>query len=97
MFTYVFLYKLTDQGIKNIKSTPEDIKNAIAAWEGMGGKLLGVYCVQGEYDFVSIGEAPSEEVAVTFSLALSAEGDVRITSMRAFTTEEITEIINKLP
>jgi len=97
MLTYVFLYKFTDQGIKNIKNTPEDIKKAIASWEDMGGKLLGLYCVQGEYDFVSIGEAPSEEVAVTFSLALSAGGDVRITSMRAFTTEEITEIINKLP
>ena len=97
MLTYVFLYKFTDQGIKGIKDTPGNIKNAIAAWEGMGGKLLGVYCVQGEYDFVSIGEAPSEEVAATFSLALSSQGDVRITSMRAFTTEEITEIINKLP
>jgi len=97
MLTYVFLYKFTDQGIKGIKDTPEDIRKAIAAWEEMGGKLLGLYCVQGEYDFVSIGEAPSEEVAVSFSLALSAKGDVRITSMRAFTTEEITEIINKLP
>ena len=97
MFTYVFLYKFTDQGIKNIKNTPEAIKKAIATWESMGGKLLGLYCVQGEYDFVSIGEAPTEEVAVTFSLALSAKGGIRITSMRAFTTEEITEIINKMP
>lgn len=37
MLIYVFLYKLTDQGIKTIKNFPEDAMKALAAGEAMGG------------------------------------------------------------
>ncbi len=97
MQTYVFLYNLTDQGVKDIKNSPDNVKNAIQAWEDMGGKVHGVYCLQGPYDFVSIGEAPNDEVAATFALALGAKGTVRTLSMRAFTPEEFVGIINNLP
>ncbi len=97
MQTYVFLYNFTDQGIKDIKNSPENVKNAIQNWEAMGGKVHGVYCLQGPYDFVSIGEAPNDEVAATFALALGADGNVRTLSMRAFTPEEFAKIINNLP
>ncbi len=97
MQTYVFLYNFTDQGIKEIKNSPENVKNATEAWEAMGGKVHGVYCLQGPYDFMSIGEAPNDEVAATFALALGAKGSVRTLSMRAFTAEEFTKIVNNLP
>jgi uncharacterized protein with GYD domain len=45
MPTYIFLYKLTDQGIKNIKEMPQRIEKAIEASEAVGGKVLGVYSV----------------------------------------------------
>ena len=42
MPTYIGLYKLTDQGIKNIKDAPQRIEEAIKAAEAMGGKSFGV-------------------------------------------------------
>ena len=33
--------------------------------------------LNGEYDYVAIGEAPSDEVATTFSLALGSGGNVK--------------------
>jgi len=63
----------------------------------MGGKLVGFYSVMGEYDYVGISEAPSDEVITAFLLALGADGNVRTTTLKAFTTEEFVEIVKKLP
>jgi uncharacterized protein with GYD domain len=94
---YIGLNKLTDQGIKNIKDSPQRIEEAFKGWEALGGKVIGFYAVLGEYDYVAIGEAPNDEVAVTAALALAAQGNVRTTTLKAFTKEEFAEIVKKLP
>ena len=94
---YITLYKLTDQGIKNIKDAPERLEKGIKAFEQMGGKLIGFYLTMGEYDYVGIGEAPSDEAAAVFNLAQGALGNVRTTTLKAFTTEEFAEIVKKIP
>jgi uncharacterized protein with GYD domain len=97
MPTYIALYKLTEQGIKDIKNAPRRIEDGINGFQKMGGKVIGFYAVMGEYDYVSIAEAPNDEVGMTFSLALASGGNVRITTLKAFTTEEFKKIITKLP
>ena len=97
MATYIFLYKLTDQGIKNIKEMPQRIEKAIEASEAVGGKVLGVYSVLGEYDLVSIAEFPNDETVLSLALAFGSQGNVRSTTLKAFTKEEFAEIVKKLP
>lgn len=97
MPTYIGLYKLTDQGIKNIKEAPQRMEEAIKAAEAAGGKVLGVYTVMGEYDYVSIGEFPNDETVLTLALAMGAEGNVRTTTLKAFTKEEFAGIVKRLP
>ena len=96
MPTYILLMKLTEQGIKTIKDAPKRVEEGIKAFEKMGGKMLGFYLTTGEYDYVSIGEAPSDEAAVTFALALGSRGNVRTTSLKAFTKEEFAAMVKKL-
>jgi uncharacterized protein with GYD domain len=81
MPTYIVLYKLTDQGIKDIKNAPGRIEEGTKALEAMGGKLLGFYATMGEYDYVSVSEAPSDEVAMTFMLGLGSRGNIRTTTL----------------
>ncbi len=97
MPTYVSLMSLTDKGIKEIKDAPQRIEQAFKNLEAMGGKLIGFYSVMGEYDYVGIAEAPSDEVAATYMLALGAAGTVRTKTLRAFTTEEFAKIVGNLP
>ncbi|KYK34276.1 MAG: GYD domain-containing protein [Theionarchaea archaeon] len=97
MPTYITLMKFTNQGIKDIKNAPQRIENGIKAWEAMGGKLIGFYAVMGKYDYVAIGEAPSDEVAMTFNLSLGSFGNVRTITLRAFTKEELADMVKKLP
>jgi len=97
MVRIILLMKLTEQGAKDIKNAPQRIDQAIKTFEKMGGKLLGFYVVTGEYDYVSIGEAPNDEVGMTFVMGLSSLGTVRTTTARAFTKEEFAEMVKKLP
>ncbi len=97
MPNYILLMKLTDQGAKAIKEAPGRIETGIKAFEKTGGKIIGFYAVMGEYDYVAVGEAPSDEVATTFSLALGSLGNVRTTSLRAYTKEEFAAMVKKLP
>ena len=97
MPTYIVLYKLTDQGIKNIKDAPKRLEENIKNVEAAGSKLLGFYAVMGEYDYVSISESPSDEAAMTRLLDICSKGNVRTTTLKAFTQKEFVEMVKKIP
>jgi len=94
---YIMLMKLTDQGRKDIKSAPQRIEQGIKTAEAMGGKTIGFYATMGEYDYVLIGEGLSDEVMMTFLLGLGSLGNVRTTTLRAFTKEQLAGMVKKLP
>lgn len=97
MGRYVILMNLTEQGAKSIKDAPARIAEAEHALEAAGGKLLGFYTTLGQYDYVAIAEGPSDEVAVAQLLGLAMAGNVRTTTLKAFTREEFAAIIKQLP
>jgi len=53
MHGYVALFKLTEQGISDIKNAPKRIEQSISGMEAMGGKLVNFYMVLGDYDYVA--------------------------------------------
>lgn len=97
MATYVILMNLTEKGIKEIKDAPARIAQVEKALEAAGGKMLAFYCVMGAYDYVSIAEGPGDETALAQLLALGMAGNVRTTTLKAFTREEFAAILKKLP
>lgn len=97
MPTYISLMKLTDEGMRNIKEAPQRVTNALKTLEAMGGKLIGMYSVMGDYDYVGIAEVPNDEVAMAFLLGLGAAGTVRTTTLKAFNMQELAAVVEKLP
>ena len=97
MPTYIMLMKLTEQGVKDIKNAPQRIEQAAKAAEAMGGKMIAFYSVMGEYDYVVIGECPSDEVMMTFLLGLGSLGNARTITLKAFTSDEFVGMVKKLP
>jgi uncharacterized protein with GYD domain len=51
----------------------------------------------GEYDAMAIGEGPSDEIATAFALGIGAQGNVKTTTLKGFTKDEIADIIKKIP
>ena len=94
---YVTLFKLTDQGIRNIKDAPKRIEQGIASAEAAGCKTVGFYLTMGEYDYVSITEAPSDEVGMAVIMGIAARGNVRTTTLKAFTVDEMAKMVEPLP
>lgn len=97
MAKYVTLYKLTEQGIRNIKNAPGRARQAMAAWEAQGGKMLGFFSTQGPYDYVAITEASDDEAAAAFALSLGSQGNVTTLTMRAFDIDEFESLVKKIP
>ena len=95
MAKYITLYQFTDQGIKSYEGTVQRSKDAAAAVEKMGGKLLSINWTIGPYDLVSISQFPDDESATAFNLKLASAGNVRTTTMRAFDADEMTRIVSK--
>jgi uncharacterized protein with GYD domain len=63
----------------------------------MGGELKAIYVTMGQYDFVDVLEAPDDETAAKFALALGSLGNVHTETLRAFTQDEFRQIVAGLP
>jgi uncharacterized protein with GYD domain len=92
---YIILLRWTEQGIRNFKDTTRRADSAKSEAERIGGNLT-IYWTFGEYDMVCILEAPNDEAAMEFGLRVGSLGNIRSTTLRAFTEEEIARVVNKL-
>ncbi len=97
MPTYVSLINYTDQGIRNVKDGPKRLDAAKKLIKDMGGELKAFYLTMGGYDIVTVAEAPNDETVAKFVLALAASGNVRTTTMKAFSEAEYRKLIAGLP
>ncbi|MEX0800767.1 MAG: GYD domain-containing protein [Dehalococcoidia bacterium] len=93
MPTYVVLYKFTDQGLKSIKDTVRRAKEVRAENEKRGFKVVGTYWTQGQYDIVSIVEAPSEDAMLAGLFNIAATGNVHSQTLRAHTESEMEKAL----
>jgi uncharacterized protein with GYD domain len=93
MATYVMLVKLSDQGARDIKNVPARIDQSIKAWGEVGGGSLSVLLTMGKYDYCCIGEAPDDDVVMRFLFRLAAKGNVRTTTMKAYSKEQVAGLL----
>ncbi|MEJ2151059.1 MAG: GYD domain-containing protein [Chloroflexota bacterium] len=97
MPVYITLIKYTQQGIQNMKDSPSRLEQAKAAIRAAGGVMHAFYLTMGQYDAVSISEAPSDEVYAATMLAIASAGAVSTETLRAFTEDEYREIVAAIP
>jgi uncharacterized protein with GYD domain len=88
MPTYISLMNWTDQGIRNLKDSPKRLDSSKKALKKLGGELKAFYMTQGANDGVIIFEVPNEEALTKFLLVSGSAGNIRTTTMRAFTEAE---------
>ena len=95
MAYYLQLVVLTDEGRKNFEENPEWIKEVDKEMELMGVKILTQYALLGQYDFVNIIEAPSDEVAAKLAIKLSATGNFQPMTLAAIPLNNLIESLKK--
>jgi uncharacterized protein with GYD domain len=86
---------LTDEGRKTIKQNPERIREVNKEVEGMGVKIVAQYALLGQFDFVNILEAPSNEVIAKMAVELGSRGTLQTTTFAAMTLDDFVASLKK--
>lgn len=89
MSVYLMLTTLTDGGRKALQENPEILKEINKEVEYTGVKILTQYALLGQYDFVNILEAPSNEVVAKLAIRLSAKGTTQTLTLAAITLDDL--------
>lgn len=93
MTTYIMLMNWTDQGVRDVRSSPKRLDAAKKLLGDMGGSFKQFYLTMGDYDMVGVVDAPDDAVVARFALMLSQGGNVRTHTMKAFPELAYREII----
>jgi len=96
MAVYLLLSTLTGEGRKAIEEYPEKLKELNREVEYMGVKIIAQYALLGQYDFVNIVEAPSNEKAAELAIHLSA-GGLQSLTLAAIPLDKLIETLKKKP
>ena len=95
MATFISTFRFTGQGLKAVGDTTKRAAAAKTAAKKLGIKVSDFYWTLGDYDGVMIFQAPDDETATALMLQVGAQGNVRTTTMRAFTAGEMDGILAK--
>lgn len=96
MAIYASTINFTDQGIKAVGETTRraaDLKDAAGK---MGVDVKDIYWTLGAFDGLLIFDAPDEQSATAFLLHVGSQGNVETSSGRAFSAEEMDQILAKM-
>ena len=97
MSKYVCLATFTGQGVKNLKNTTKRAERFKELVEENGDiKILETIWTMGQYDIVHIFEAPDDTAAASLAFSLNLLGTVRTRTMKAFTKEEMCEVLERV-
>ena len=96
MACYIVLCNFTDQGIRAVRDTVSRADAAKESAAKLGVKMKDIFWTLGEYDIVTVLEAPDEQSVTAFGLALASLGNVKSQTLRAFTRDETLAILKKI-
>ena len=97
MPTYITLLRWTQKGAEKVKESPHRLDAAKTAFQAAGLQLKEFYMVMGQYDMVTVTEAPDDATCAKATLALASQGHVTTETLKAFTEAEYRKIVAGLP
>ena len=92
MATFISLMNFTDQGLRNVKESPDRAEAARARNEKLGVTWRGFWYTLGLYDMVVVGEG-TEEACLSADLKGLMAGNVRTHTLRAYTIDEMRRFL----
>ena len=95
MPTYVALLDWTDKGVQNFRETVARYEAASERFEELGVSFKDIYWTLGSHDIVAVLEAPDGETLAAAMLAVASQGNIRTTTLRALSADEMRGVIEK--
>jgi uncharacterized protein with GYD domain len=95
MPTYIALINWTDQGVRNFKDSVDRYEAAQSQMRSIGLEFQAIYWTLGAHDIVGVVEAPDDETLAAGLLAVAGQGNIRTTTLRAFSADEMRGVVSK--
>ncbi|HEU4979906.1 MAG TPA: GYD domain-containing protein [Solirubrobacterales bacterium] len=93
MPTYVMLTNLTPEGVQTLKSNPNRVQEVNKEVEQLGVTVKDQWAVLGQYDFVTIVEAPDEKTMAKVSVELGSRGTMSSQTLAAIPSAELASAL----
>lgn len=89
MPTFVMLTNLTSEGVQTLKNNPSRVQEVNNEVEQLGVTVKDQWAVLGQYDFITIVEAPDEKTMAKVSIELGSRGTMSSQTLAAIPPEEL--------
>jgi len=96
MPTYISLVNFTDQGIRNVKKSPDRQSRFTEHAQQAGSTVHAIYMTLDGYAAAIILDLPDDEAAARSLLALGCMGNVRTHTMKAFPRAQFEQLVQSL-
>ncbi|HEX8958542.1 MAG TPA: GYD domain-containing protein [Solirubrobacterales bacterium] len=93
MPTYVMLTNLTADGVRTLKNNPGRVAEVNQEVEQIGAKVLTQYATLGQYDFVTVVEAPDEQTMAKVSVELGSRGTMTSQTLTAIPSDQLADAL----
>ena len=96
MSKYILLINWTEQGVKAVRESAGRWDAAKDLAKKSGCTFETIYMTFGQYDLVTILDAPSDEAAAALILKVSMGGAIRMTTLKAFPEADYRKITSSV-
>ena len=93
MPTYVMLTNLTSEGVQTLKNNPNRVTEVNKEVEQLGVKVKDQWATLGQYDFITVIEAPDDATMAKVSVELGSRGTMSSQTLAAMAPEELAKAL----
>jgi uncharacterized protein with GYD domain len=93
MPAYIMLTNLTAEGVQTLKNNPNRVQEVNKEVEQLGVKVKDQWAVLGQFDFITIVEAPDEKTMAKVSVELGSRGTMSSQTLAAIPAEELAKAL----
>lgn len=97
MPAFILWLNWTDHGVKSVKEAPKRVQNGRNLAKKFGVDIKHVYLTSGDDNLMFLVDAPNGESVAKLALSISAKGNVRVSTSRAWSEQEFKDIFADLP
>ncbi len=93
MPTYVMLTNLTPEGVQTLKNNPGRVGEVNKEVEQLGVKVKEQLATLGQYDFITIVEAPDDTTMAKVSVELGSRGTMSSQTLAAMPAADLAKAL----
>jgi uncharacterized protein with GYD domain len=91
MPTFVMLTNLTPEGVQTLKNNPNRVQEVNKEVEQLGVTVKDQWATLGQFDFITVVEAPDEKTMAKVSVELGSRGTMTSQTLPAIPASELAE------